>query len=392
MHHPPDASAVVGSLASEGDEEPAPSPPEESDMTTTELDPTTVTTEDADPAAVVDRLVQIFNDGAIAVLGSIGFQLGLFETLATLPPATSEQLADAAGLDERYVREWLGGVVTAGFVDYDATTATYSLCPDHAPFLTGSGADNLARPMRLVTLLGQVTPLVIEKFRTGGGLSYDDYPDFHDVMAEESAAVNDAALVDTIIPLTGVVDRLRAGIDVADIGCGEGHAINLLAREFPASRFTGIDFSEEAVAAGRVEAEAWGLTNVTFETRDAATIDSVAAYDLVTAFDAIHDQARPATVLANIHRALRPGGTFLMVDIKASSNLEENVDLPWASFLYAISTVHCMSVSLGQGGDGLGTVWGVQTAERMVREAGFTGVDQHDLEDDPFNAYFVARA
>jgi hypothetical protein len=81
-----------------------------------------------------------------------------------------------------------------------------------------------------------------------------------------------------------------------------------------------------------------------------------------------------------------------MVDIKASSNLEDNVDLPWASLLYAISTAHCMSVSLGQGGDGLGTVWGVQTAERMVREAGFTSVEQHELEDDPFNAYFVARA
>ena len=118
----------------------------------------------------------------------------------------------------------------------------------------------------------------------------------------------------------------------------------------------------------------------------------VAEFDLVTVFDAIHDQAHPAAVLANIHRALRPAGTFLMVDINASSNLEENLELPWASFLYAISAVHCMSVSLGQGGDGLGTVWGVQTAERMVREAGFSSVERHDLETDPFNAYFVARA
>jgi SAM-dependent methyltransferase len=123
-----------------------------------------------------------------------------------------------------------------------------------------------------------------------------------------------------------------------------------------------------------------------------ARLDVEAEFDLVTAFDAIHDQAHPAAVLGNIRRALRPGGTFLMVDINAQSNLEDNLDLPWASFLYAISLVHCMSVSLGQGGDGLGTVWGVQTAERMVREAGFSDVVVHDLEEDPLNVYFVARA
>jgi len=350
------------------------------------------TTTTLDPAVVAERLIGILNDGGIAVLASIGYQTGLFETLASLPPATSEQVADAAGLDERYVREWLGGVVTAGFVEYDPADRTYTLCAEHAPFLTGPTADNLARPMRYVTLMGEVTPLVVEKFRTGGGLSYDDYPGFHDVQAEDSAAVNDGSLLDTIVPLTGLVDRLHAGIDVADVGCGEGHAINLMARAFPASRFTGVDFSEEAVAVGRAEAKAWGLTNATFETVDAATIDRVAEFDLVTVFDAIHDQAHPAAVLANIHRALRPAGTFLMVDINASSNLEENLELPWASFLYAISAVHCMSVSLGQGGDGLGTVWGVQTAERMVREAGFSSVERHDLETDPFNAYFVARA
>ena len=116
-----------------------------------------------------------------------------------------------------------------------------------------------------------------------------------------------------------------------------------------------------------------------------------AAYEVDTTWDAIEDPAPPETVLANNRRSLRPDGRYLMVDIKASSNLEDNLDLPWASFLYAVSTVHCMSVSLGQGGDGLGTVWGIQTAERMIREAGFSDVVVHDLEADPFNAYFVAR-
>ncbi len=357
-------------------------------MTILDAQPTTLT----DPEAVAERVFGIVNDGAVCVLTSIGHELGLFETLGALPPATSAQVADAAGLDERYVREWLGGVVSTRFVEYRPEDQTYQLAPDHAAFLTGAGPDNLARQTRLVTLMAQVLPKVAERFRAGGGLSYDDYPNFHALMAAESAAVNDAALLDSIIPITGLTARLEAGISVGDIGCGEGHAINLLARAYPTSSFVGYDFSPDAITAARGEAAAWGLTNARFECRDVAALDVEAELDLVTAFDAIHDQAHPATVLANIRRALRPGGSFLMVDVNAQSNLEDNLDLPWASFLYAISMVHCMSVSLGQGGDGLGTVWGVQTAERMVREAGFEDVVVHDLEEDPLNVYFVARA
>jgi len=360
-------------------------------MTTLETTPGTPTPEAADPEEVAGRVVGILNDGAICVLASIGHELGIFETLASLPPATSGQVADAAGLDERYVREWLGGMVTAGFVQYVPADGTYHLSPDHAPFLTGGGPDNLARTMRFVSLMGLVQPKVVEVFRRGGGLSYDDYPGFHHLQAADSAAVNDASLLDTIIPLAGVTDRLEQGIAVADIGCGEGHAVNLLARAFPRSTFVGYDFSEEAVVTAREEAAEWGLSNARFEVLDVAQLAEESAYDLITTFDAIHDQAHPATVLANVRRALRPDGRYLMVDINASSNLEDNLDLPWASFLYAASTVHCMSVSLGQGGDGLGTVWGVQTAERMLREAGFSEVVVHELEADPFNAYFVAR-
>ena len=359
-------------------------------MTTIESTPVE-TPGTVDPEEVAGRVIGILNDGAICLLASLGHELGIFETLAGLPPATSAQVADAAGLDERYVREWLGGMVTAGFVEYDPDGHAYHLCPDHAPFLTGAGPDNLTRTMRFVSLMGLVQPKVVEAFRHGGGLSYDDYPGFHHLQAADSAAVNDASLLDTIIPLAGMTDRLREGITVADVGCGEGHAVNLLARAFPRSSFVGYDFGEEAVAAARDEAAAWGLPNARFEVLDVAQLAEESAYDLVTTFDAVHDQAHPATVLANIRRALRPDGRYLMVDIKASSNLEDNLDLPWASFLYAASTVHCMSVSLGQGGDGLGTVWGLQTAERMVREAGFSEVVVHDLEADPFNAYFVAR-
>jgi SAM-dependent methyltransferase len=358
-------------------------------MSTTQSEAVTAT--EAAVEAAAGRLVGILNDSSAAILASIGYQTGLFEAMAALPAASSEQIADAAGLNERYVREWLGGMTTAGFVDYDSAARTYVLRPDITPSVTGPGVDNLARTLMYITLMGEVAGKIAGKFRTGGGLEYADYPGFVEIQAADSGSVHDASLIDAILPLSGCVDALRTGIDVADIGCGAGHAVNLMAAAFPASRFTGYDFLEEALAAGRAEAARLGLTNVRFEQRDAAALDLDGELDLITVFDAIHDQAHPGTVLRNIHRALRPGGTFLMVDMKASSRLEENLDLPWATFLYAISTTHCMSVSLAQGGDALGTVWGVQLAESMVREAGFGEVDVKELDEDPFNAYFVAR-
>ena len=256
----------------------------------------------------------------------------------------------------------------------------------------GAGPDNLARTMRYLTLMGQVSPLVAEKFRTGGGLSYTDYPDFHHLMAEDSAAVNDASLIDTILPLTGLVDRLQAGIDVADVGCGEGHAINLMAQAFPASRFTGIDFSDDALTVGRAEAAAWGLTNVDLR-------DPGRGHDRlrggVRPDHGVRRHPRPGSPGdgAGQHPSRTTAGRHLLDDRhQRFQPAGGQLELPWASFLYAVSTVHCMSVSLGQGGDGLGTVWGVQTAERMLAEAGFTEVRRHELEQDPFNAYFVARA
>jgi SAM-dependent methyltransferase len=342
--------------------------------------------------AFAGRMLGVLDDAALAVLTSTGHQTGLFETMAALPPATSAQIADAAGLHERYVREWLGGMTTAGVVRYDVASATYVLPPEHAAVLTGAaGPNNVAVLMQHATMMGEVEQATIERFRHGGGLSYTDFPTFHRNMAETSAAVHDAALVDVILPLAGVTDALRDGLDVADVGCGRGHAVNLMAQAFPASRFVGYDFSAVAIDTAREEAHALGATNASFEVLDVAELAVEAGFDLVTAFDAVHDQAHPAAVLANVRRALRPGGTFLMVDIKASSRLERNVDLPWATYLYAVSTYHCMSVSLGLDGDGLGTVWGVERAAAMLAEAGFGHVEEKAVEADPFNAYFVAR-
>jgi len=338
------------------------------------------------------RVLEVFNDASVALMASIGAQTGLFDTMAALPPATSQEVATAAGLNERYVREWLAAMTTARFVLHDPDARTYWLPPEHtASLTTAAGPQNLALLMPLVAMLGNVEQEIIECFRVGGGLSYDAYPRFHQYMAAQSAAVADAALVESILPLApGVVARLGEGIDVLDIGCGRGHTINVMAQTFPASRFTGYDFSVEAIEFARSEATDLGLDNVRFDVVDVARLDAISSYDLVTAFDAVHDQADPAGVLAGVHGALRPGGTFLMVDINASSNLCDNIAVPWGTFLYTVSAMHCMSVSLGLGGAGLGTAWGRQLAESMLRGAGFRAVAVHQVEADPFNLYYVA--
>jgi SAM-dependent methyltransferase len=343
--------------------------------------------------AFADRMIGMLNDACTALLTSIGHQTGLFSTLAATGPATSAEVAKAGQLNERYVREWLNGMTTARLVWYDPESRRYTLPREHAAWLVdGAGPDNLARVMTFLAMMAEVEQGIVRCFREGGGLSYDAYSRFHAVMAEDSAAVVDATLLQQTVPLVDGLDaRLRAGADLADIGCGSGHAINVLARAYPASRFTGFDFSEEAIAAGRAEAEAWGLTNATFELCDVATLDRADAFDVITAFDAIHDQAHPTRVLAAITRALRPSGTFLMVDIRAASAVEDNLDLPWAPFLYTVSTMHCMTVSLGLDGDGLGTMWGEQVATRMLYEAGFTNVAIHTVDGDLFNSFYVAR-
>ena len=354
-------------------------------MTTQEIDT-------AKAATFAAQMLGSFNGAMLTLMTSIGHQTGLFDTMSGLPPSTSEQIARTAGLNERYVREWLGAMVTGRIIDYSPAEATYHLPPEHAASLTrAAGPDNLANLGQYVPLMGNVEEGIISAFRNGGGVPYSAYPRFQALQAEESAQIHDAVLIDVILPLApGLVERLESGIDVLDLGCGQGHAVNLMARAFPNSHFRGYDFSEEGVAAGRAEAGSWTLANARFEAKDAATLAEPASYDLITAFDTIHDQAQPTRVLRAIAEALRPGGVFLMVDVAASSNLHENMNHPLGPALYAVSTLHCMTVSLALGGEGLGTMWGEQLARQKLAEAGFTGVDVKRVPGDFLNSYYIA--
>jgi len=336
-------------------------------------------------------MLGMMNEAALALMVSVGHRTGLFDAMAQLPAATSTEIASAAGLDERYVREWLAAMTTGRITEHDGAAGTYTLPADRAAWLTrAAGMQNMAAGMQYIGLLALVEDQIVNCFRDGGGVPYSAYPKFQAIRAEESRAEQDATLIGTTLPLVpGLTGRLENGIEVADVGCGSGYAVNLMAATFPRSRFTGFDFSGPGIAAARAEAERDGLANARFEERDAANLGETARFDFITTFDAIHDQARPDLVLAGIAAALRPGGVYLCVDTSSSSLLSENLGHPLGPFMYTVSTMHCMTVSLADGGMGLGTMWGEQTARLMLAVAGFTSVEVHRDDDDLGSAYSI---
>jgi len=343
--------------------------------------------------AFESRLLGALNGGAVALMTSVGHRTGLFDVMARMEPADPHRIAAEAGLQERYVREWLGAMVTGGVVEYDADRREYRLPPEHAAILTRDARPaNMAATSQWIPLLATVEEEVVACFEKGGGVPYASYGRFHAVMAEESDQTVVAVLLDTILPIVpGGIEALERGIEVLDVGCGSGRAIIEMARAFPKSRFTGYDLSPEGIGNAQQHAREAGVANASFEVRDVGTMGIAAHFDLVTAFDAIHDQAKPAAVLAAVAGALRPGGVFLMQEIGGSSHVHKDVEHPMGPFLYTVSCMHCMTVSLATGGDGLGAMWGSEMASRMLEDAGFERVEIENLEHDVINQYYVCH-
>ena len=298
------------------------------------------------------KLLNIYTGCALTKLIDVGHQTGLFDA-ASKRPSTSHELAERAGLHERYVREWLGAMTTGGIFIYDPASRTYTLPSEHASLLCGDTARNLAPMSQMLNVFGRNLPQLVECFRSGGGIPYSEFRGFVRSMEDVWRRIYDQHLITGFLPAAvGLPQRLQAGIRVADIGCGAGHAVNVMAREYPHSTFVGFDLSIEAIERAEAEARDMGLTNARFEVLDIAQLPPAPPFDLIVAFDAIHDQVAPAIVLQRVSDALAPDGTFLMIDFKFSSNVEENIGNPFAPLYYGISVMHCMTVSLAEGGAG----------------------------------------
>lgn len=341
--------------------------------------------------AFAGRLLDIVAGSTLTYMIDIGHRTGLFATAAGMGPATSVELAERTGLQERYVREWLGAMATGGIFEYDAEGERYWLPTEHAVSLVGHTVENLAPLAYLATVLGKHVEGVAAAFRDGGGVPYEAYvPELHDVMEQLWGPIYDGFLVEAIVPLVpGLLERLEAGVRVADVACGTGRALVNLASAYPASTFVGYDLDPLGVERCRRTAEERGIANLSFEVADAAALVADEPFDAVFVFNALHDQASPEGMLARIHEALAPGGLLILNEPRLSSRLEENIGNPMAPFIYGVSTLHCLTVSLAQGGAGLGTAFGEDTALRLLAETGFGPVAVHDAPGDPANAVFV---
>ncbi|WP_246343550.1 class I SAM-dependent methyltransferase [Adhaeribacter radiodurans] len=336
------------------------------------------------------------NKSALSFMLSIGHRSGLFDKMSEMDFATSAEIARVAQLNVRYVREWLGAMVTSGVVKYSSESKTYYLPKEHAAFVTRqAGVNNIAMAMQNAAVLGEVEDEILECFIKGGGVPYSKFHRFHEVMAEESGQIVLSSLETHILPLVPeLTHQLKTGINMLDVGCGSGRVINKLASLYPESQFTGMDLSAEAIANGKEEAANLNLNNVEFIRKDLSDFDQTAPeaeYDFITTFDSIHDQGQPLLVLQGIYRALKKDGIYLMQDINGTSHLEEDKKHPLGTYLYTVSCMHCMTVSLAQNGEGLGAMWGEALTKDYLNRAGFTKIKTNQLAHDIINNWYVIR-
>ena len=355
-----------------------------------------------DEQSFSEKMTHILNYGAVNLAMAIGYRIGLFDVMDTFETAQSAaDISDRAGLNPRYVKEWLAIMVIAEIVELTVSEDgknLYHLPKQHGDLITRrAGNSNLGVYTQEIPLLTACAmEPVIEGFSSGEGVTYDHYPEFQAFMSQLANAKHREVLVNKFLPSVDngrTLKRLKSGIRVCDLGCAEGVAVTIMAKSFPQSSFIGIDISSEAIEVARREARLQQIENLKFLEIDAADLfdhkELEGFFDYVTAFDAIHDQTRPGDALLGVNHILSPEGLFSMVDIAASSNLADNLELPMGPFLYTVSLMHCMPVGLVNGGSGLGMMWGREKAVEMLENAGFRKVEVFEIPDDPFNLHFL---
>ena len=351
-----------------------------------------------------ERMIKILNYGALNLALAIGYRTGLLDAMDLFEsPQTLESIAEKTGLNSRYIKEWLGVMVTGEIVEISRTPAAENLyyLPKHCGDLITRRAGNAnlgVYTQEMPLLIASAMEAVIDGFSTGAGVTYDHYPKFQSFMTQLADAKHRRVLVDRFLPSVDngrLLELMHAGIRVCDLGCAEGVALMLMAGAFPQSRFLGIDISEDAIEKAQRQTRRQHIENLDFMVLDAAylkeNVELKESFDYVTAFDVIHDQTRPLEVLHGIYHILAPAGLFSMVDIAAHSNLADNLDHPMGPFLYAVSLMHCLPVGLVDEGAGLGMMWGRKKAVDMLNQAGFQKIQVSQIPDDPFNFHFLSR-
>jgi len=343
--------------------------------------------------ALLGNMVGDMGAAASAALVVLGDNLGLFAAVAKAGPADSTTLAKAAGIDERYLREWLSCMAASNYIEYEAENETFSMLPEQiAVFADPDSPAILTGGFQSVASLFIDEPKVRNAFATGKGLGWGEHCSCLFCGVERFFRPGyEANLVQEWLPsLSGdVLAKLERGAQVADVGCGHGCSTSIMARAFPNSQFIGFDVHEPSVIAAREIAAKENLGNITFETATAKNYPGK-DYDLVAFFDCLHDMGDPEGAAAHVRETLHPDGTWLMVEPMAGDSLADNLN-PVSRLYYAFSTMICVPASKDQE---VGLALGAQAGEKRLGEVvqaggGFTHFKR--TAETPFNLILEAR-
>ena len=345
-----------------------------------------------DDARLGELVGRVLGDlgGAFSVpLVRIGDELGLYRALRDAGPVTVEDLAAATGCAPRYLREWLSAQAASGYVTHD--DGRFSLTPEQAMvFAEPDSPVNLVGAFDTAAAMSENQAKVQVAFKTGKGVAWGDQAGclFCAVARLFRPGYVNALVQDWLPALDGVAERLRSGATVADVGCGHGVSTIVMAQAFPASQFTGFDFHPGSIASATAHARSHGLTNLRFAVARAQDFPAE-DLDLITCFDCLHDMGDPAGAAAHIRKALKPGGSWMIVEPAAGDRLEDNLN-PVGRIYYSASTMICVPTSLAQEtGLALGAQAGEARIAAVVRSGGFNHVRR--VAETPLNMVLEAR-
>lgn len=339
---------------------------------------------------LVQQVITDVGGAFVSGLGYIGDRLGLFRLLTDRGPLSSAALADAAGLHERYVREWLKAMVSAGYAEHDQARDVYAMTADQAAVLADEGSPVFAAGAFQFALPSLAfTDRLIDCFRHGGGIPYAALgAEIPDAIGRMHRAWFDYQLTGSWLPAAPDVEgRLRHGIGVLDVGCGTGRASVAVGRTYPASQVVGIDPHVPSIDAARALAAEAGVTNVSFREVGLEELAASERFDLILAIDCIHDMRDPVGALRIIHGALTAQGVVFWSEPSGSDDPAENRNPP-GRMRSALSPYHCLTISLAEGGAGLGTIIGEAGARALASEAGFERFERLEVPS-PMQQFFL---
>ncbi|KAI8520230.1 hypothetical protein Bbelb_034870 [Branchiostoma belcheri] len=354
---------------------------------------------DETQAVFAQKIADTITSGFVTLSLAIGRRTGLFDVLARQEqPRSSHEIAAAAGLKERYVREWLGSMVTSRIIEVDTSSdiPRYFIPPHRAAVLAPTDGAEILRIAfsERVVHLGKVMDDLVECFKEDGppGLPSSAYPDFQGWLQNVKGPLLDSTFIDKFLPtIPGLIEKLESGITVCDVGCASGYLLFLMARRFPNSTYYGVDVSAEAVGMARREAAAKGITNVICDVVDATKLpeDWSEKFDYIVTLSTIHDVPAPERTLREIHRVLKPGGQYSMWERDAHTQPRDNIGVPKASMIYVISMMSCVPMSLNENGAALGAMWGQEDVLPMLKGVGFSDVKKLNIPGNQGAAHYL---